>query len=175
MTDALARLREVLAGFPTGLAHPLSELVYAPASHVHDWTAIEADAGIELPTDYKRLMDGFGELTIGGIDIVPANGFREGHEVHATYLRDWFANDPSAALLVHPEPGGLLLCASTEGRDVLWWDTSNPDPGRWTILWDVEFDRHRFEGTLTELLVAELTGVLDPQLTGYTLGDADMW
>jgi hypothetical protein len=33
----------------------------------------------------------------------------------------------------------------------------------------VEFDRNTFDGTLTELLVAELTGVLDPELTAYTV------
>jgi len=43
---------------------------------------------------------------------------------------------------------------------------SNPD--RWTIVWDVEFEGHTFDGTLTELLIAELTGALEPQLTDFT-------
>lgn len=37
------------------------------------------------------------------------------------------------------------------------------------IVWDAEFDQHTFDSTLTELLVAELTGVLEPQLTDFTV------
>ncbi|MBP2337695.1 hypothetical protein JOF41_003873 [Saccharothrix coeruleofusca] len=166
----LARLRAVLACFPTGLAYDMSGLLYDPSSHAHDWTAVEDGVGIGLPTDYKRLMDGYGDLVVGGIFIVSPDNLPAEHEVQANGLRDWFADEPGGARPIHPDPGGLLLCATTEGRDVLWWDTSNPDPDRWPILWDVEFDRHTFDGTLTELLVAELTGALDPQLTDFTAG-----
>jgi hypothetical protein len=114
-------------------------------------------------------MDGYGDLVVGGIFIVPPEKLLSHHDVQANHLREWFADEPGSARPIYPEPGGLLLCASTEGRDVLWWDTSNPDPDRWPILWDVEFDRHTFEGTLTELLVSDLTGVLDPRLTAFTI------
>jgi hypothetical protein len=39
----------------------------------------------------------------------------------------------------------------------------------WAITWDVEFDHRTFAGTLTELLVADFTGRLDPPLTGAGL------
>ncbi|TCO61152.1 SUKH superfamily protein [Actinocrispum wychmicini] len=169
--EPLARLRTVLASFPAGLAYEMSGLVYDPSSRAYDWAAIENSVGVGLPADYKRLMDGYGSLVVGGIFIVSPDDFLAEHERLANDLRDWFADEPEGARPIHPEPDGLLLCASTEGRDILWWDTSNPDPDRWPILWDVEFDRHTFNGTLTELLVADLTGTLDPQLTAFTVGE----
>ncbi|MEV6235908.1 SMI1/KNR4 family protein [Lentzea sp. NPDC051838] len=173
MSDALARLREILAEFPAGMAYPMSELVYDPSGHDFDWTAIEASAGIGLPADYKRLADGFGDPVFSGLFLVPPDGFRAKHDLHAGYLRDWFARYPENVRPIHPDPGGLLLCAFTEGRDVLWWDTTDPDPDRWTIVWDVEFRGHTYAGTVTELLVEEFTGTLHSRLTGVTLGDPD--
>lgn len=164
--EPLARLQAVLASFPPDLAYEMAELSYDPDGHDFDWAAIEDRLGIALPADYKRLLDGYGTLVVGGIFVVPAQDFPRWHETHAASLRTWFADHPGQARAIHPEPGGLLLCATTEGRDELWWDTSNPD--RWTIVWDVEFDGHTFDGTLTELLIAELTGVLEPQLTDFT-------
>ncbi|MET9629413.1 hypothetical protein ABZX92_18315 [Lentzea sp. NPDC006480] len=61
-------------------------------------------------------------------------------------------------------PGSPRLCARPCGCDA-----SHPDPDRWMIVWDAEFDQHTFDSTLTELLVAELTGVLEPQLTDFTV------
>ncbi|AQZ68559.1 unnamed protein product [[Actinomadura] parvosata subsp. kistnae] len=82
------------------------------------------------------------------------------------------ADDPAShPFAFHPEPGGLLWCADTEGRDFIWWDTSNPDPDRWTMAWDVEFDRYTFSGTLTELVIADLTGRLDESLTALDPSD----
>jgi len=169
--EPLAQLRTVLASFPTDLAYEMSELSYNRAGHGFDWAAIEDSVGVGLPTDYKRLIDGYGTLVVGGIFIVSAEDLLSQHEAQANSLRDWFADKPDWTRPIHPEPGGLLLCASTEGRDVLWWDTSNPDPDRWPILWDVEFDPHTFNGTLTEMLIADLTGVLEPQLTDFTVSE----
>jgi hypothetical protein len=169
--EPLARLRAVLASFPADLAYEMSGLHYDPAGRAIDWAAVEDGVGVALPTDYKRLMDGYGLLVVGGIFIVSAEELPTAHEVQANSLRKWFAGEPDRARPIHPAPGGLLLCATTEGRDVLWWDTSNPDPDRWPIVWDVEFDRHTFDGTLTELLIADLTGILDPQLTNFTVSD----
>ncbi|WNV87734.1 hypothetical protein [Umezawaea sp. Da 62-37] len=167
--EPLNRLRTILASFPAGLAHDMSDLSYDPSGRAHDWTAIKDRVGTGLPTDYKLLMDGYGDLVVGGIFIVPPRDLLTQHDVQADCLRDRFADEPARALPIYPEPGGLLLCASTEGRDVLWWDTSNPDPDSWPVLWDVEFDRNIFKGTLTELLVSDLTGVLDPRLTAFTV------
>ncbi|ATE54554.1 SMI1/KNR4 family protein [Actinosynnema pretiosum] len=167
--DSLARLRTVLAAFPRGLAYDMSGPRYDPAFHAHDWTAVEERVGTRLPADYRRLADGYGGLVVAGIFLVTPDDLPAVHEAHANSLRDHFAHRPDLARPVHPEPGGLLLCATTEGRDILWWDTTAPDPDRWSIVWDAEFAAHTFPGTLTELLVADLTGVLRPRLTAFTV------
>ncbi|NDU74264.1 hypothetical protein GWI34_16715 [Actinomadura sp. DSM 109109] len=72
---------------------------------------------------------------------------------------------------LHPEPGGLLYCGSTEGRDTLWWDTRDPDPDHWLVKTDHDEEG---AGTITELLVAELTGT-GPGLTAFELGNPTNW
>ncbi|MBG6093173.1 hypothetical protein [Actinomadura viridis] len=94
----------------------------------------------------------------------------------AEYLPDWSeqwdrpdGTDPEHEYTVHPEPGGLVYCGSTEGRDTLCWDTRDPDPDRWPVV----SDKGIFPA-LTELLVAELTGT-GLGLTHSGLGDPDGW
>ncbi|HEX8628453.1 MAG TPA: hypothetical protein VF755_09825 [Catenuloplanes sp.] len=170
--DPLARLQAIMRSFPSDLAYDLSRYVYEPGSHPYDWPAVEQGIGVVgLPSDYKRLLEGYGPLGVGGIFIVAPDHFAARHDVHAASLRQFWSEFRPGSRSIHPDPGGLLYCASTEGRDVLWWDTSDPDPDRWTIVWDVEFECHRFDGTLTELLVAELTGELRPQLTDFTVSE----
>ncbi len=98
------------------------------------------------------------------------SGYRGNHLDRATVIRGDRVEETGEIYLV-PGEERQLLCATTEGSDVLWWDTPNPDPDRWPILWNVEFDRHTFNGTLTELLISDLTGALDPQLTAFTVSD----
>ena len=142
--------------------------------HTYDWPGITASLGVAgLPSDFKRLAEAYGPAVINGIFVVDPDRFAESHETHAEYLRRFWAAEPQDAIPVHPEPGGLLLCAMTEGRDTLWWDTAPPDPDQWTITWDVEFDQHRFAGTLTELIIADLTGRLEPALTALDPSDDD--
>jgi hypothetical protein len=168
----LARLQTLLRSFPSDWAYGSIAYVYDPSSHTYDWTAIEQDIGVpSLPSDYKQLMDGYGPLVIAGIFIVDPDDFAAAHELHADSLRDWWSQDLKPSGPIHPEPGGLLFCASTEGRETLWWDRSHTDPDQWTITWDAEFHRYTFNGTLTELLVAELTGHLRPRLTAFTLNE----
>ena len=117
------------------------------------------------------LTTAYGPLVVAGIFVVDPDTFTATHDLHAAPLRQWWSDRPERARPVHPDPGGLLFCASTEGRDTLWWDTAHPDADRWTIVWDIEFDRHPFPGSLTELLAAELSGRLDPRLTAFATGD----
>ncbi|GLY50101.1 hypothetical protein [Lentzea sp. NBRC 102530] len=165
MPADLARLQDVLAAFPPGLAYPMSELRYDPSRHFFDWPAIETALGSALPSDYKRLVDGYGHLALAGIFLVSPDDVPGEHAVQAEGIRE-FTTRP-----LFPEPGGLLLCATTEGRAVVWWDTADPDPDRWTIVWDTEYQEQTFDGTLTQLLVADLTGALDDGLTAFEVNE----
>jgi hypothetical protein len=146
----------------------------APASF--DWARVETQLGRSLPPDYKRLIEIFGSgdylyeisFSWNGIYTNSPAGFYDG-------------NDPNVAndlCILHPppgfpSPGELLFCGSTEGRDLLAWDTRNSDPARWPVI-TVHGDAEIFPGTLTELYVAELTGT-GPGLTSFTPGDPDTW
>lgn len=159
-------LRSILRNTPSDYAYDTSTRTYEEGSHRYDWARIEQELGIRgLPGDYKMLMEGYGPLVIAGIFIVEPDEFAELHEENAGYFRDY----PESGA-IHPDPGGLLFCATTEGRDTLWWDTTRPDPDRWTMAWQVDTgERQDFDGSLTELLVADLTGRLEPELTGFAI------
>lgn len=153
--DPLAQLKTVVG---SGLATPAS----------FDWAAIEADLGRPLPPDYKLLHETYGSVTDGGvpygrgtlvwngINIPSPLALKKTHELHAEYGAFTPISEPPSPDF--PAPDDLLLCCTTEGRDLLAWDTRNPDPARWPVV-NMEFAGPIvFPGTLTELLVADLTG-----------------
>ncbi|TDB78869.1 SMI1/KNR4 family protein [Actinomadura sp. KC216] len=141
----------------------------------YEWEDIEQELGVpRLPADYKRLYETYYSdhwIVLNGIFIEHPHDLASSHETHAESMREWgFGSGPRHPL--HPEPGGLLYCAGTEGRASLWWDTRDPDPDRWPI-WTDRRDTEEL-WTITEFLVAELTGVgLD--LTDSSLGNPADW
>lgn len=147
---------------------PLAQLrtIVAPTeTHRYDWPEIEREIGIaRLPADYQRLAETYGPFVLNGIFVADPIALAELHQSHA------FLVEPHA---VHPQPGGLLYCGATEGRDGLWWDASDPDPDRWPVVCEPAFQT--FAGTLTELLVAQATGTSDIALADFGLGDPREW
>ncbi|MFC5751666.1 SMI1/KNR4 family protein [Actinomadura rugatobispora] len=143
-----------------------------------DWEAAERRLGVPgLPSDYKRLYEEYGGhghwIVFNGIFIETPQGIAAEHPDQADILRDDLDVLPSAApgrrYTLHPEPGGLLYCGSTEGRDTLFWDTHDADPDRWPVVNAGYGEAQKF-GPLVELLVAELTGV-GLGMTNSSLGD----
>jgi hypothetical protein len=69
-------------------------------------------------------------------------------------------NDDTYPLPILPEPGGLLIWGTTSNGDLCFWDTSEVDPDRWTVvvfwlsarIWD------RFDGGVADFLLAALRG-----------------
>lgn len=162
--DSLAQLR-TLIGSGTG-------------PHDFDWDAIAEELGVPgLPTDYRRLHEEYGPVVaINGVFVAGPDGLVSAHDMFGDYLWDWSEHwdrpagtDPDHAYAVHPEPGGLLYCGDTEGRDTLCWDTRDPDPDRWPVVGD-----GGVAASLTELLVRELTGS-GLGLTDGGLGDPADW
>ncbi|GAA2087261.1 SMI1/KNR4 family protein [Actinomadura alba] len=169
---------------------PLAQLltIIGPGTpRTYDWEAIERDLGVtRLPTDYKRLHEAYKpRVALNGIFVAEPADLASMHQLHTALLRNWCEDDdrpedadPQDYYTVHPDPGGLplLFCASTEGRDILCWDTANPDPDKWPIV-NVSFGGPDvFDGTLTEVLVGELTRNGDGfGLTSFELGDPAEW
>ena len=147
----------------------LATIIGAPPTvpRAYDWPGIERTLGLRLPSDNQRLFEVYGSIGIDGIMIGHPEELQEQHEEQAGYLD----GDDDEAMAVHPEPGGLLWWANTEGDETIWWDTGDPDPGRWTMVRDVKFDRHTFPGRLTELVIADLTSRLGQPLTALDPSD----
>ncbi|MBE1536605.1 SMI1/KNR4 family protein [Actinomadura algeriensis] len=161
---------------------PLAQLktVVGPGTpEVHDWDAIESDLGTKLPADYKKLQESFSDTVWNGFFVAAPKEVASDHEFHRDLLEDWCDDDrpedadPDEYFDVFPAPGGLLYCASTEGRDVLCWDTRDPDPDLWPVV-RLDFDGHVDYGcTITELLVDVLTGCSG--MTSTEIGDPATW
>ncbi|WP_139360892.1 hypothetical protein [Mycobacterium sp. D16R24] len=144
----------------------LESLIGPPQPRTHDWHEIEGKLGFGLPTDYKRLHDAYGRVHLNGIFVSAPDEVWHLHDMHASVLDDAFEwRRPTG-------PGGMLLCATTEGRSTVVWDTANDDPDAWPLIVDDGYGR--MPGTLTELLVGELTDT-GPGLTSFELGDPGEW
>jgi hypothetical protein len=77
----------------------------------------------------------------------------EWYAEHSAFTRISESSDPD-----FPSADELLLCCTTEGRDLLAWDTRNPNPARWPVI-NMEYAGPTvFLATATELLIADLTG-----------------
>ncbi|MEN3362555.1 MAG: hypothetical protein V7637_6537 [Mycobacteriales bacterium] len=134
-----------------------------------DWAGVEARLGVGLPADYKAFGSVYGPVTVGGwlTVLVPRRA-----------APDYFADldrmqgnqrvrrdlDPAAnPYAFHPEPGGLLLWATTDGQVELFWDTgSGPDPDGWsTVAGTGDGWQPLPPMTTTQVLAALLRGELD--------------
>ncbi|WP_055588041.1 SMI1/KNR4 family protein [Peterkaempfera griseoplana] len=129
-----------------------------------DWAAAEARLGTALPSDYKELIERFGDGTFDGyLDIhLPDRirrhaedlaGFAEGHG-----SSQWEPYRP------FPAPGGLLWWASSEHEQDFCWLTEDPDPDRWPVLHrDVgPVPWERYHGTTAEFVFRMLTDPAHP-------------
>lgn len=158
----------------------LKTIVGPGAPETHDWDTIESELGAKLPTDYKELQESFsGPTAWNGFFLVAPAKVAYHQEMYRDFLEDWCHDDrpedadPDEYFDVFPAPGGLLHCASTEGRDVLCWDTRDPDPDRWPVV-RLDFGGPVEYGcTITELLVDVLTGCSG--MTSKEIGDPATW
>ncbi|MEV0695513.1 SMI1/KNR4 family protein [Streptomyces sp. NPDC050388] len=75
-----------------------------------DWAEVESRLGTALPSDYKRMVETFGE---GAFD-----GFLNLNQEPWTALGE----------------DGLLIWAGTEHEDLYCWRTDGDDPDRWLVV-----------------------------------------
>ncbi|WP_037648324.1 hypothetical protein [Streptomyces flavidovirens] len=75
-----------------------------------DWVKVESSLGTALPSDYKRMVETFGE---GAFD-----GFLDLNQKPWTDLRE----------------DGLLIWAGTEHEDLYCWRADGDDPDRWPVV-----------------------------------------
>ncbi|MEU8031266.1 hypothetical protein AB0C13_21940 [Streptomyces sp. NPDC049099] len=75
-----------------------------------DWAEVQSRLGTALPSDYKRMVETFGE---GAFD-----GYLDLNQEPWTDLRE----------------DGLLVWAGTENEDLYCWRTEGDDPDRWPVV-----------------------------------------
>ncbi len=125
-----------------------------PRGAPFDWGAIEDGLGCRLPADYRSLCDayGHGSFFAGSTFDLTMPESPSGFMALPEHELDFELEDSSWA--AHPEPGGLLLLASTENHDLFWWRT---DTWRVVHLSEVgEFTE--IEATATETVLRTLRG-----------------
>ncbi|MEU1385926.1 MULTISPECIES: SMI1/KNR4 family protein [unclassified Nonomuraea] len=158
----------------------LESLIGAPRKTApnNDWTAIEDELGLRLPSDYKELMaryanlnlDAFLGLYIANPGCIPGGLMREAtlgilhdlgpHEDEELEVVDDQGNVLEARYFQHyPSPGGIFPWGATLNGDVCLWETSG-DPESWkvcisdgTLLW-------RHDGGILDFLVRANQGRL---------------
>jgi SMI1-KNR4 cell-wall len=142
----------------------------APANATGDWTAL----GIALPSDYRELitrygsgefsdevalLPPFGPCTLLDYGVGLLDGDRE--------LRaDEEATDPEDyPYPLYPEPGGLLIWATTANGERLCWLTAG-EPDEWKVVaWDPKaFEYEEHEPGAVGFLVSWLSGRLESEI-----------
>lgn len=109
------------------------------------WDEAQRLAGLRMPADYRAFADLFGRGEFRGwlgvvVPIRPDAGALAGmvDELDAgtgDAFRQMRAADPADnPYPIHPEPGGLLLWATTCGGDHCFWLTEGDDPDRWPVV-----------------------------------------
>jgi hypothetical protein len=104
------------------------------------WSEVEATFGTSLPRDYKELI-GTGLACTFDEELVIASPFDPNPNLN---LIVWAArsswalaslrrSDPGFSVAAYPEPGGLFAWGADGGGAVYHWDSTDPDPDRWTV------------------------------------------
>jgi hypothetical protein len=164
--SALAQLESILG-------RPRNPVAAVP------WEDSLQEIGIRFPSDYRELIDTYGQISINnelhitgptvqaGQPGAPTGfkGFR-----YATadpygfcgYLASCYADGDydECPYPVFPAPGGILKWANNSESDHLFWLTEGDDPDSWpiVIVYRADFEWDRFNGSATEFLLQLLTG-----------------
>lgn len=139
-----------------------------------DWTDIEGELGVPLPSDYKSHVARFPcGLFQGGMEVLqPCSllGSRDYLAAVQTYSEDllhWSSIDSELPFEVYPTIPGLLPWAAIEGDPLLcWYLTGKAEESLPTFLvrvWSGETDR--LEGSMARCIKDAITGHV-PRLVG---------
>lgn len=118
------------------------------------WDAVYAELGVRgLPSDYRRLWERYGPMSLNGMSICPPAELAARHRAMSEHLGEYFT-----------DAAPRLFAMSTWSRGTVWWEIGEPDPDQWPVVW--EYGEQRHEGGLIAAVLDDLTGRLD---VGFTL------
>jgi hypothetical protein len=133
------------------------------------WGRIEATLGVQLPDDYKAFIAEYG---VGHVDgyIGVTSPLPEARDTNlSTWALLTFEQNRYLELRrqlgedvlpypVFPQAGGVLPWGSDTNGGVFYWVTAAANPNDWPILELQDGDWSRFDGTMSDFLVAVLSG-----------------
>jgi hypothetical protein len=138
------------------------------------WTIVEAELGLELPADYKALVDTYRAGKFADFIFVytpfarnPSLNLLDQRELNLAAYKTMQVEAPnSAPYPAYPEAGGVLPWAHTENGDVLYWLTVGPSDAWPTIaIGSRHATQQRYDLTTTEFLAQVIEGTL--QVRGF--------
>ncbi|MEE1782788.1 SMI1/KNR4 family protein [Streptomyces sp. SP17BM10] len=162
MTSAIGRLAEVMGD-------PGREPVEVR------WAGAVEKLGVQLPSDFRELVERYGRVQYHGDLVVVApslrpdvpdgerfNGLHRFNQDLGEMLEQWYEWYPELGRPYEPfpAPGCLIGWANNTSNDYFCWDTSAADPDQWpVVLWRYGGDEmNRFDGGMADFLAAVLTG-----------------
>ncbi|WP_326667217.1 SMI1/KNR4 family protein [Streptomyces sp. NBC_01257] len=125
-----------------------------------DWAEVESRLGTPLPSDYKALIEAFGNGMFDGFHCVfMPDDLVKSAELEARLGQPLWEPHPP-----FPASGGLMPWMSNEHEQTFHWITEGPDPDRWPVYVVGAEPKagHRFDCTATEYLFRHLTDRLHP-------------
>jgi hypothetical protein len=140
------------------------------------WHEIQSELGINLPDDYKLLINTYGSGMFGEFvslfnPFIPPTVPNYLHLISQGVGRlgmyeELRSNHPDfhAPFPPFPQPGGILPWGRDYNAGLACWVTSNADPNTWpTVLLDGEYSENydTYPGTATEFIYEMLMGTVD--------------
>ena len=145
----------------------LIRLVAPPARHRPvEWSNIEQALRVQLPEDYKGLIDAYGPGSFDGFIWIfqpasdnPNLDLLAQTRTQLASLRERRASEPDFAVRIYPELGGLLPWGITDNGDVGFWRVE-PGDARWplVVLEARGAERYEYTGGLAAFIRDVLTG-----------------
>jgi hypothetical protein len=129
----------------------------APAPPV-DWDAAHAELGVELPADYRALVERYGAGAIAGLRLlVPGHPNRHVDLLRQVEPQRWALRQLIEQGIEQPyEPDALLPWGIDEGGNVVWWLTE----GSWPVVANEARGEEwqRYDGGVVAFLAAIVAG-----------------
>ncbi|WP_406726999.1 hypothetical protein WJ438_23540 [Streptomyces sp. GD-15H] len=112
----------------------------AAARRSVDWSALEADLGTALPSDFRSLAEAYPVLVVDDFLVVSiprpgaeaswASGVRDESEI----FQDLYEMGDTEGYVPYPEADGLVSWAESNSGDCFYWRMSSPDPDAWPVV-----------------------------------------
>lgn len=120
-----------------------------PKNAKGDWKELENDLGLTLPSDYKDFIEQYGSGTLCsliairspfGLEAHYKKSIKDAWSSWAGIFHGW-GDVPESELPfpVYPRVPGLLPWGTYGDVDVIGWLT-DPDPGRWYVVYQDHYD-----------------------------------